>query len=120
VPGLLDDAAITAGMVYVDLNPVRAGLAATPEESDFTSIQQRIRAWKNQTTATASLPGETAQELPTGSVGSGLQIPDTSCEIPGPVPKAFRSRPILLRVRLLSPPGYVPFTRIPSGAASCR
>ena len=86
---LLDDAAITAGMVYVDLNPVRAGLAATPEESDFTSIQQRIRAWKNQTTATASLPGETAQELPTGSVDSGLQIPDTSCEIPGPVPESI-------------------------------
>ena len=31
---LPDEAAIAACMVYVDLNPVRAGLAATPEKSD--------------------------------------------------------------------------------------
>ena len=30
-------------MSYVDLNPLRAGMAATPESSDFTSIQQRLR-----------------------------------------------------------------------------
>ena len=46
---LLDEAAMAACMVYVDLNPVRAGLAATPEESDFTSIQERIRAWRRET-----------------------------------------------------------------------
>ena len=42
---LLDEAAIASCMVYVDLNPVRAGRASTPEESDFASIQERIRAW---------------------------------------------------------------------------
>lgn len=42
---LLDEAAIASCMVYVDLNPVRAGRAVTPEESDFASIQERIRAW---------------------------------------------------------------------------
>jgi len=45
---LLDDAAIAACMAYVDLNPIRAGLSASPEESDFTSIQQRLRAWHQE------------------------------------------------------------------------
>ena len=40
---LLDEAAVLTCMSYVDLNPVRGGMAETPEESDFTSIQQRIR-----------------------------------------------------------------------------
>jgi len=40
---LLDEQAVIACMAYVDLNPVRAGMAKTPEKSDFTSIQERIQ-----------------------------------------------------------------------------
>jgi REP element-mobilizing transposase RayT len=39
---LLDEKALLAAMAYVDLNPVRAGIAKTPESSDYTSIQERV------------------------------------------------------------------------------
>jgi REP element-mobilizing transposase RayT len=42
---LLDEAAVLTCMSYVDLNPVRAGIAEAPEDSDFTSIQQRLRRY---------------------------------------------------------------------------
>ena len=41
---LLDERAVLQCMAYVDLNPVRADMAGTPEESDYTSIQQRSEA----------------------------------------------------------------------------
>jgi len=40
---LLSDDALVAAMAYVDLNPVRAGIAGTPESSQYTSIRARRR-----------------------------------------------------------------------------
>lgn len=39
---ILDEASILGCMVYVDLNPIRAQMAVTPEESDYTGAKERI------------------------------------------------------------------------------
>jgi putative transposase len=75
---LLDEASIAACMVYIDLNPIRAGVAETPELSDFTSIQERIRAWRQEKMATAFVASEAAQDMQTGSFGSDVLKPENA------------------------------------------
>jgi REP element-mobilizing transposase RayT len=41
---LCDERALLAAMAYVDLNPIRAGIAETLEDSAYTSIVERIAA----------------------------------------------------------------------------
>jgi hypothetical protein len=43
-------------MAYVDLNPVRAGVAATPESSRFTSVHERVQNGKDASASQAE-PG---------------------------------------------------------------
>jgi REP element-mobilizing transposase RayT len=52
---LLDEAAVLACMAYVDLNPVRAGIAELPEDSEFTSIQQRLKEFATRKAGRPSL-----------------------------------------------------------------
>jgi REP element-mobilizing transposase RayT len=86
---LLDEAAIAACMVYVDLNPIRSGLADTPEESDFTSIQERIRAWQKETMTTASDPKHAATDVQPVDIGIGTILPDNTAEISSTLPRGI-------------------------------
>ncbi len=72
---LLDEVAVLACMAYVDLNPIRAGIAETPEQSDFTSIQERIKAY--QTVSVEIAPADNQQQDYSHTVESATDTANT-------------------------------------------
>ena len=52
---IVDEAGLLACAMYVDLNPVRAAMAATPEASRFTSAHDRIHAQRGSQRIAAAM-----------------------------------------------------------------
>jgi REP element-mobilizing transposase RayT len=76
---LLDEAAVLACSVYVDLNPIRAGVTETPEQSEYTSAFDRI-----QSRPTTKSSGMSSQEPL--SVSLPTQVPTAPCSPLAPPP----------------------------------
>jgi len=66
---LLDEQAILTAMAYVDLNPIRAKMAETPETSDYTSVAQRIAGLREEPDAAESGPEDRAPLMPFDATG---------------------------------------------------
>ena len=99
---LLDERALLACMAYVDLNPIRAAMAKTPEESDFTSVQERILHPDNSILRPFTEQSDDNTGIPI-SLGDYLELVDWGGrEIkhnkPGYIPT--HAPPILIRLKM--------------------
>jgi len=99
---LLDETALLKCMAYVDLNPIRAGIARTPETSRHTSVKARIDGHTEHLAPFHDQAGNPPERIPIrwqdylsllDWSGRALQ-PGKRGRIPGPLP------PILERLNL--------------------
>lgn len=99
---LLDETALLQCMTYVDLNPIRAGIAKQPESSDHTAIQRRITLpeahglmpFSDESQVRAAIPFDFKGYLELVDWSGRMVLPNKKGSIPSTTP------PILQRLRI--------------------
>ncbi len=82
---LKSEQALLSCMAYVDLNPIRAGMAKTPETSDYTSLQERVLSSVNPVLCQAIIETQGLQKTPALPLKPLLHFQETTSppESPG-------------------------------------
>jgi hypothetical protein len=66
---MLDEQAVLTAMAYVDLNPIRAKMAETPEASAYTSVAVRIAELRKEPDSAENNPEDRAPLMPFDATG---------------------------------------------------
>ncbi|HWK51990.1 MAG TPA: hypothetical protein VNR40_18980, partial [Steroidobacter sp.] len=86
---LLDETGLLTAMAYVDLNPVRAGIASIPEESEFTSIYARVQQWRRESPAQPQIPARGKSRKRCAARPPLLGFADSTGSHPSQLPMKF-------------------------------
>jgi hypothetical protein len=94
VQRIVDEAGLLACAMYVDLNPVRAAMAESPEQSKHTSAYDRIHAAKGQ-----QIPAAAFDLVPVPTEQAGEEIRTTPVEELKEKRRAKKRNPTGRRIR---------------------
>lgn len=108
---LLDIKALLTCMVYVDLNPIRAGISDSLDSSDFTSVQERLFALAKKTSQCID-ENEIAQP-PSLVPFSATETNNIHSIIPIPLRSYLELADITGRAIRTDKPGYIPENIMP-------